>query len=85
MTLHRYVPFIKEIKIESASRFVWKFEMNREFLKVVDYFVKWNNNFFCVVCKRCHTTESGLRNCLHFHKWNTIDHFVDFVLIEASV
>ncbi len=76
-----YVPFTEDIRVEDASRHVWYFKFNREFLHVVDYFVKWSENFFCVICNRSHKFESSLRNCLFYHRNDTLNYFIDHELI----
>ena len=79
-----YIPFIDKIRVELANRRVWQYKIFREFPNVADYFVKWSQNLFCVICKRQHNTESGLRKCLSDHKWDSINYFIDHELIEAS-
>jgi len=79
-----YVPFTDEIEVEYADRQIWFYKLNREFLKIVDYFVKWSDNLFCSICDRNHTSVSGLRNCLFYHRTQTINHFIDYELVEAS-
>ena len=79
-----YIPFIDEIRSEFADRQIWFYKINREFQKVVDYFVRWSDNLFCIICQREHSTENALRNCLWFHKSSTVNHFIDHELIEAS-
>jgi len=79
-----YIPFIDEIKSESADRQVWLYKIYREFNKVVDYYVKWSNNLFCIICKREHITENALRNCLWYHKELTANNFIDHELVEAN-
>jgi hypothetical protein len=84
MSIYAYIPFISEIKTEFADRQIWFYKLNREFLKIADYFVKHSENLFCVICERNHKTNSGLRNCLFYHRNLTIDHFIDHKLIRAS-
>jgi len=79
-----YIPFIDEIKSEFADRQVWLYRIYREFNKVVDYFVKWSDNLFCIICHREHTTENALRNCLWYHKQLTANYFIDHELVEAN-
>jgi len=79
-----YIPFIDEIRIELADRQIWQFKLFREFQKVVDYFVKWSENLCCMICQREHSTENALRNCLWFHKYLTVNYFIDHELVEAS-
>jgi len=82
--IRAYIPFISEIKAEFADRQIWSYHLNRKFLKVVDYFVRYADNLLCVICERNHQSESGLRNCLFYHRNQTIDYFIDHKLIRAS-
>ena len=88
MTLHQtiraYVPFTNKIEIITSSRENWRTYLSKNFLKVVDRFVKDSENLFCGICKRCHYTESALRNCIFCHKDDTIDNYIDHKLIRTD-
>ena len=83
--IRAYIPFTDEIRFEIASRKQWFNKLNREFLKVVDYFVRLSENLLCEICQRNHKNESGLRNCLFYHRNDTLDFFIDHKLKRAEL
>lgn len=85
MNISAYISFIEEIRIETAPRQVWKYELNRKIDKVIDHYVKYSDNLFCNPCKRNHSTENALRNCLWYHRDLTLDNFVDHELIQVKL
>ena len=79
-----YIPFIDEIRTEFADRQIWQYKLFRELQKVIDYFEKWSDNLFCIICQREHSSAKALRNCLWYHKYLTVNYFIDHELVEAS-
>ena len=72
-------------RIIKAERHVWQINIHQKFFtKVVLQIVEYFDDFLCRICLQNHLSESGLIKCLHYHRNDTVNFYLDHLLNEVD-